>query len=273
MISRLAAVNSYRLGGYWHPFRTPDHTFRPNTRFETVWQRYVFDRQLRLLVMDAIERIEVAARTQLAYQVAHQHADPFAYATDPSALPALAPDERNRFVAQLEAELAHSKETFAEHFRIKYGQDHPHMPIWMAGELMTFGSMLTLYRGCKPSVRKEVAKIFGVHDVVLGSWLLTLNTIRNICAHHGRLWNRELGTKPKIPERSKHPEWHVPVEVPNDRVFGIVTICKHCLDRIATHSQWPERWRSLLQSNPYVPRGSMGIPPNWEQCAVWSQFA
>src|SRR5207237_4434280 len=89
MVARLSSVNYYRLSGYWHPFRNPDHTFKENTRFDTVWQRYVFDRQLRLLVMDAIERIEIAARTQLAYRIAHHHGDPFAYATDPNALPRL----------------------------------------------------------------------------------------------------------------------------------------------------------------------------------------
>lgn len=86
MIARLAVVNYYRLSGYWHPFRNPGaDTFRPNTTFDSVWQRYAFDRRLRLLVMDAIERIEVAVRTRLAYCLAHQSGDPFAYATNPAA--------------------------------------------------------------------------------------------------------------------------------------------------------------------------------------------
>jgi abortive infection bacteriophage resistance protein len=65
--------------------------------------------------------------------------DPFAYATDVASLPGLSPDERFRFLTELEEETSHSKETFAEHFRNKYGADHTHMPVWMACELMTFG--------------------------------------------------------------------------------------------------------------------------------------
>lgn len=270
MISRLAVVNYYRLSGYWHPFRNPDHTFRPNTTFDTIWERYVFDRQLRLLVMDAIERIEVAVRTQLAYHLAHAGGDPFAYADDPLALPNLAADERQRLRAELAEETAHSKETFAEHFRRQYGSEHSHMPVWMAAEVMTFGCMLTLYRGCHGDIKRRVAATFGVHDVVFGSWLLALNTVRNICAHHGRLWNRELGTKPKIPEKAKHPQWHHPIAVNGERVFGILTICKHCLDRIAPQSHWSQRWRELLRAHPYVPRGSMGMPADWEQCPIWA---
>ena len=71
IVARLASVNYYRLSGYCYPFRNLDDTFRPGTTFAAVWQRYVFDRRLRLLVMDAIERIEVAVRFQLAYHHAH----------------------------------------------------------------------------------------------------------------------------------------------------------------------------------------------------------
>ncbi|MBN2578795.1 MAG: Abi family protein [Pirellulales bacterium] len=268
MIERLAVVNYYRLSGYWYPFRNPDNTFRTNTSFEAVWQRYTFDRQLRLLVMDAIERIEVAVRTQLAYALAHQSGDPFAYALDPAALPGLTPDARNRFLDELTEEIDHSKETFADHFRRKYGDKHRYMPIWIASEIMTFGNILKLYIGSLPCVRKELAAGYGIHDNVLESWILALSTIRNICAHHGRLWNRQLGTKPKIP--AKDSAWHDPVTVGNDRLFAILTICKYCIGRIAPQSRWPDRWQNLLSEYPYVPRGSMGIPNNWRQCPIWT---
>ena len=218
MIDRLAVVNYYRLSGYWYPFRNRgDNTFRANTTFEKVWQRYTFDRHLRLLVMDAVERIEVSVRTQLAYHLVHQSGDPFAYALDPTALPGLPSDQRDRFLDDVVSETDRSKETFTEHFRTKYGDHHPFMPVWMAAEIMTFGCIPTLFRGVHPDIQKQVALLFQVHDTVLKSWLLTLNTVRNICAHHGRLWNREFGVRPKIPRKIE--AWNKPV--PGCRLAGV----------------------------------------------------
>src|SRR5277367_3352549 len=60
LIETLSRVSYYRLSAYWHPFKQPDESFAPATTLDMVWRRYTFDRQLRLLVMDAIERVEVA---------------------------------------------------------------------------------------------------------------------------------------------------------------------------------------------------------------------
>lgn len=68
----LSQINYYRLCAYWLPFESDHvtHTFKQGTSFEQVLDLYIFDRELRLLVLDAIERIEIAIRTQLSYQLA-----------------------------------------------------------------------------------------------------------------------------------------------------------------------------------------------------------
>ncbi len=276
IISRLRSVSYYRLSGYWYPFRQEDpadptrrlDAFRQGTTFEAVWNRYAFDRRLRLLVMDPIERIEIAVRSLLAYHHSHRHGA-FAYVTDPGSLASLKrADMRARFLDDLSKQYEHSHEAFVKHFRSKYGDKHSCLPVWMGCEVMSFGGMLTFFRGCQPDIRLEIAKPFDVHDTVFDSWLLALNTVRNICAHHGRLWNREIGTKPKIPTRA--PAWHTPAAVGNDRIFGVLTLCKWSLDRIAPQSHWADRLRVLLAENPTVPLASMGFPQSWEQCPIWT---
>lgn len=269
MRRRLASVSYYRLSGYWYPFRLPDDSFKPGTSFDVVWDRYVFDRRLRLIVMDALERIEVAIRAKLSYY--HSlHYDPFAYATDPTSLPKLRPKELRKFLDRLSDEKRQGrKEKFVAHFERKYGDVHDHLPIWMASEVMTFGCVLTMFRGAAHQTKKAVASAFGVPDPVLSSWLLCLNTIRNVCAHHSRLWNRELGVKPMIPRQDEYPDWHQPVAVDNRRVFAVLTICNFCMQSIAPGSQWAQRLRALLDDFPQIPRASMGFPEDWLESPIW----
>ncbi len=275
MITRLKAVNYYRLSGYWYPFRKPDPTnpklrideFHSGASFDTVWNRYVFDRRLRLLVMDAIERIEVAVRSQLAYHHSHEHGA-FAYATDPASMPKLNSRALADFTERLEEEVRRSKEMFVKHFRAKYPSDR-FLPVWMVTEVMTFGSVLSFFSGATHRVKQRVATTFNMPDKVFNTWLLSLNAVRNICAHHGRLWNRVLGVKPMIPLIGQYPDWHRPGTVDNSRVYAVLTICKHCLNCIAPQSRWPDRLRGLFAEYPLMPIREMGFPVNWETCPIW----
>lgn len=276
MIQRLKSVNYYRLSAYWYPFRKQDpddphhrlDQFKDGTCFENVWRRYAFDRRLRLIVMDAIERFEISIRTLLSYHQSNTCGDGFYYTSHPSALPNLTYKERMQFLADISEQTGRSEETFVKHFLGKYGDSHNHMPVWMATEIMSFGCVLTFFRGMPKDIQKVIAGQYGIHQKVLKSWLFSLNMIRNICAHHGRLWNRELGLKPQIPE--KDTRWHDPVEVQNNRIFAILTILKHSLDIIAPQSQWPLRLKSLLDESPHIPLKQMGFPKDWQQSPIWT---
>jgi len=267
LIARLRSVSYFRLSGYWFPFRADGDSFVEGTTLATVWRRYTFDRHLRLLVLDAIERIEVCVRTELVYQLAHRQG-PFGY-QEAANLPRLKPDEHAEFLQQLTSEYLRSRERFIEHFRETYGDVHALPPYWMITELMAFGTLQRLYRGSPSHVKRTIAERFGVSSVVMDSWLSTLSTIRNICAHHSRLWNRELGHRPKIPQ--KDARWHDPVEVRGNRVFGVLTILKYLLDDVAPQSRWPGRLSDLHQHYPEVPRTQMGYPDNWSDCPIWSK--
>ena len=273
VISCLASVNYYRLSGYWFPFRdqgSAGDLFKSGTTFDAVWMRYVFDRRLRLLMIDAIERIEVAVRGQLSYRHAHRY-DAFAYAESPTSLPKMSPEKHREFLVKVEEEAARGKETFVKHFKNKYGDSHRYLPVWMASEIMAFGTMLSFYRGASHQVKQEVASAFGMPAVVFESWLLALGAIRNICAHHGRLWNREIGVKPLIPRAKEYPNWHIPREPRNDRVYFILTICHYCIDRVAPQSAWARRLKMLLIEFPGIPTEAMGFPPDWQAAPIWQK--
>lgn len=270
LISRLEAVNYYRLSAYWYTFRIPndpDDRLVPGTTLQQVWDRYVFDRQLRLLVMDAIERVEVAIRTQVVNRHVMKYG-PFGY-LDRKTLPTIRVEDHRMFMDRIRKEAQCSREDFVRHYFGKYTHEHE-LPLWMACELMTFGGSLTLFRHVPTEIKQDIAKGLGIADKVIESWLITLNFVRNICAHHGRLWNRGMGNKaPAIPRPHKHPHWHTPVAVGSDRIFGVATILYYLMTRVAPQSRWRTRLTDLFAKHPDVPLRFMGFPENWMDCPIW----
>jgi len=134
---------------------------------------------------------------------------------------------------------------------------------------MSFGCALTMYRGVSAQIKQKIANHYGIPDEILTSWLKTINVIRNICAHHSRLWNREMGVKPYIPRKKKYPQWHEPVAVSQNRIFGVLTIFHYLLKTIAPQSNWKARLCSLLDEYPDISRWSMGFPDNWKESPLW----
>jgi abortive infection bacteriophage resistance protein len=266
IIEKLQAVNYYRLSAYWYPFRQSDDSLVAGTTLETIWRRYTFDRQLRLLVLDAIERVEIAVRTQLVNRHTLKHG-PFGY-LDRATLPALAVHEHRDLLSRVRDEAGKSREDFARHFYAKYTAETD-LPLWMACELMTFGAMFTLFRGVETVLKQTIAAEYGVADRVLESWLSTLNQVRNLCAHHARLWNRIFGVRPLIPRIHKHPNWHQPVPIGNERLFGVLTVLHYLLRQVAPQSRWRHRFELLLNHYPEIPLPAMGFPANWKESPLW----
>jgi len=268
LVVLLQQVSYYRLSGYWYPFREyPDDHFREDTNLETIWRRYTFDRQLRLLVLDGIERIEIALRADLTYALSHEHG-PFGY-TKSSVFPNLSNAQHTSLLEDIKKEYSRSKETFASHFQNKYGDEHDMLPIWMVTELISFGALFTMFRGVKAATRKNLARKYKLPEKVLLSWLGSLNSIRNLCAHHSRLWNRELGYKPMVP--LKNMDWHYPVKIEANRVFVILSIIRYMLNFIAPQSSWGTRLEKLFTQYPEIPKDAMGFPEGWESIPFWKK--
>ncbi|MFH1061958.1 MAG: Abi family protein [Candidatus Omnitrophota bacterium] len=267
LIDCLKNVNYYRLSGYLYPYRKSNDNFKSGITFQKVWRHYTFDRRLRLIVMDAIERFEVSIKTQLIYTLAHT-IGASGY-TNQANFPKLTSEEHERLIKTITDEVARSKEKFVDHFKVKYGDCHEYLPLWMAGEIMSFGCALTMYRGVSDQIKQKIANHYGIPDEILTSWLKTINVIRNICAHHSRLWNREMGVKPYIPRKKKYPQWHEPVAISQNRIFGVLTIFHYLLKIIAPQSNWKARLCSLLDEYPEISRWSMGFSDNWKESSLW----
>jgi len=268
LIKRLKFVNYYRLSGYWFPFKNRDNSFKPNTTFEKVWRRYTFDRQLRCLVIDAIERVEIAVRTAIVYNFVHKYGA-FGYKNSKN-LPGISKFAHQKLLKNIDSLVSKSKETFVQEFKENYGNVHNNMmPLWMVSELMSFGSIFTFFRGLSKKDKIKISDSLNINYKVLTSWLSTLNYIRNTCAHHSRLWNRKLAVKPLIP--NNNIIWQLPVKIKGDYIFGTLTILKYLLNFVAEQSNWSNRLTNLLENYNDIPLKPMGFPENWKDSPIWNE--
>lgn len=260
----LQHLNYYRLGAYWLPFEADHgtHAFRPGIRFADVLNLYVFDRELRLLVLDAIERVEVSVRSQWAYQLAHRHG-PHAHLDA-----ALAFNGRHwrTNLDKLTDEVNRSDEVFIKHLKASYSEPLP--PVWAVCEVMSLGLLSRWYNNLKPMpTRRAITGTYGVDEKVLESWLRHLSLVRNICAHHGRLWNREFTITPLLP-RSKPAGLAAQCQTGSRKVYNSLVILLHCMDRIAPEHRWRARLKDLIARH-VAPVTTMDFPIGWERLTIW----
>lgn len=270
----LTHIGYYRLRGYWIPFEEinpPDgeHRFREGTTFDDVLNLYVFDRELRLLVTDAIERIEVSVRNQWVDALtqgrgAHAYLDSELF---------LSQRQFGRCLAELSSEYDRSKETHIKHYKKKYGDpDLP--PVWAAVDIMTLGQFSHWLSNLKSkALKSRIAKPYGLDEEVLCSFLHHLTVIRNICAHHGRLWNRRVTVTMKLP-RSKPAELAGVIDHgpdPNQaprKIYNTLAVLAWFLDCICPEHHFRQRLTTLIDTH-RVDTSAMGFPEGWLELEFW----
>lgn len=278
----LRHVGYYRLSPYVRTFESSRDCLAQGTSFEDVLTLYVFDRRLRLLMLDALERIEVALRASLGDHMAvrhgpHWYLDP-AHFSDARRHQRLLDEVRDLVARQLSStpERAHdgSFVSAMEHYVTSYKEpDLP--PSWVVLEELSLGTLRALYGNlANGDDRQEIAASLGLNDKVLTSWLRTYQRVRNICAHHGRLWNRGLGVYPLIPT-SPWVYWLDDRSAlagrtgREKRLYAVVVSIQSVLHTISPYSTWALRLRALFEEYPDIPLGPMGFPEDWHGDPFW----
>ena len=260
----LTMIGYYRLMIYFKPFliasETDHRQFKPETHFFDILNLYFFDRELRLLVIDALERIEVSFRTAISNAMslkygAHWYLSANLFSST---------EQHQLFLEEVKTHLKRSHEDFIKTYYAKY--HHPeHPPSWMVMECISFGTVSKLYANIKDrAVRKEIGDILGQYSEIIKSWMRSLTYTRNLCAHHSRLWNRFFVNKPKVPEIKLTFE-------PNESPFYLQAYIIHSLlKNSAPGNHWRTKLLHLFQNNPSIPFSSMGFSEHWEQDGLWT---
>lgn len=272
-VYHLSNISYYRLAGYWWTMQSDkvNHVFKPNSKFEDALALYNFDRELRIILFDVIERIEIALRTKMIYYLSHEFG--FWWFQNTEIFSNI--KELIKTLAVLEEELERSKDIFIKEHKKKYKEDLRFPPAIKVIEITSFGALSKLYGNLKPMVKSKdiiAAEFQTVNHTYLPSWLQSIAQIRNICAHHGRLWNKNLPGRPALLTKPPAP-WlnNVPPVNQHHMLYIHVSCMKYLLNVADKDNQFTPRLAALLKKYPSVDLNALGFPGNWLDEPLWQQ--
>ena len=248
-------ISYYRLSVYMLPFQDERHSFKKPVSFEKILRLYSFDRRLRLLSMDALERIEVAFRTVIVNCLSEkcgafwlENPDCFHDKNKRNTQASMLEEIRKQIEQQKTApSLEHYYQTYS-------APEIP--PAWIVFEILPFGCVSRIYENLKRPYRKAVAEKFGIEESILQSWFHALSVLRNSCAHHSRIWNRKYPFK--IKKANAFPELDTA-----ERFYCFALIIDILLSRIVQTPTWTLRLKETINEfSDVVNPVQMGFPAN-----------
>lgn len=270
----LSYISYYRFCGYAIEFEgelvNGEKQYRNSTTFEQILDCYVFDRKLRLLVIDAIERIEIAIRAVMVNELALKYNDAHWYLNKSLFLPKFKHNDliqsikkETQYKAQDTSVQGKKREQFIKHYYDKY--QIPELPaVWMVAEVLPLGSWSMIFANLVDREnQKIISKHFEINYIVMESWLHTLTYLRNLCAHHSKLWSRNFTLKPLIASKYRDQ-----LEK-NSRFSAQAAILKIFLDVISPGSEWAKHLRTLINDHLNIDIKKMGFKENWTNDPFW----
>ena len=265
----LANISYYRLKGYWWEMQDDfvNHHFHNGSFFEDAIDLYNFDRHFRLIVFNAIERIEIALRSKLIYHLSLAHGAE--WYIDPSLF------EKQKEFASFISKVYQDMSRSSEEFIVKHFANHPteHPESWKSLEVLTLGTLSKLYQNLKHQLPEKnvIANEFGLNNQkYLVSWLLSITVIRNIIAHHGRLWNRVIINKYDWPATAPHTLLsYIPDNTQRRKIFPILTAIIYLNDRISPGHHIKQELLTLFGNFTNVQLSKMGFPTDWQNETIW----
>ena len=263
----LMNIGYHRLSAYIHPFyKSPkkDLVLKKGTTFEQVLTLYRFDKKLRILLFNEIEKIEIAIRSVLA-NIGCQELEEKFWITKPEYF---ANQEKfNQTLAIIEKELSSSKEDYIEDFRQNFIEDYP--PAWMITEVLSFGNLNYIYSNIASNrLMKRIAGYFGLKPQVFVSWLTVLANLRNMCCHHARVWNRDFMLNPAEPKKTKNA-WIDTLKADKKRIYYRLCIIRYFLSSVSPNNNFNEKLSGLLADFPTVDIAAMGFTLDWKNEKLW----
>jgi abortive infection bacteriophage resistance protein len=267
----LTHISYYRLKHYTYRFKDENGNFIPITSFEEVLTLYFFDRNLKFIIFDAIETIEVAIKTLILNKMCckhgtHWYEEKQFFGTS---------FDYNLFISKVENDFKEQDEnsiTEASITAYKKVYTQPILPpAWMVMEFISFGNISKIFEHLNDREEKlSICSHFSLPDNVLITWFHSFTHIRNRCAHHSRFIYRSISHQPILPSRKKHKFLNEVDSIDRSSLYCILCCMQYLVQKINPESNFKKSLINLIESNPQIEYHKIGFTNNWKKEAIWS---
>lgn len=263
-------IGYHRLQEYWRSLEVPavegeENVFRAGASLDDALALYAFDRRLRLLALDAIERAEVAlrgiwVRHMVGAYGAHGYADRSMYHHE---------GRHGKAMSKLREKLDGVRAGAAAGRGGARRADAAWPPVWVAAERISFGRLSNSLSNLRHrSDRRAVARPFGLEERGFMSCVRHMNAVRNICAHHERLWDKRFAIR--MATRTFPAGLQQAMRDADFRkLHNTLVMLDYLLSAIAPRTPWRRCVVALLDGCPQADPRSMGFPRDWRSRSVW----
>ena len=275
--SCLARISYFRLKYYWVDMldMSTDH-FVGDANFNTIIERYEFDKKLRNILFGAIEILEVGLRTKFITTLSLA-TDTGLWYLDNSLF------DNQQFHTNLVLDMKYEFNRNSDPFVRQYIAEHPNWNInsldgdnpdaWMIFETATFGTLSKMYKNLlnQSPLKSRIANELGLYSArELSSWLEAISVLRNIIAHHSRIWYKIFSKKPTNINRHRD-KWMLSslTEHQRKRAFGVISCLLYLCNAINPENTIKQDIKNLFDSYPNIPIFMIGFTRGWEENPIW----
>lgn len=259
-------IGYYRLSAYMYPYLSmpkTNHIFKKEVSFDNILDLYRFDKKLRVLLFNEIEKIEIAFKEAVANITSQMTGDIFWMTNSKYFKSQIV---YSKTYSLIEAEYNKSTEDFIKHFKCKYLD--PFAPAWMLSEIIPFGITIQLYRNLMDQrIRKQISKRFYLQPQALESWMTTIALTRNACCHHSRVWNKVNSIIPADAKKMIRP-W-ITMPVAKNRIYFNICMIKYFMNIISPNNDLKAKLNNLFVRFPQIDLKAMGFSVGWEREPLW----
>jgi abortive infection bacteriophage resistance protein len=256
-VEKLKNISYYRLKEFAAPLAnySDGEISYTGIQFKEVLARYYKDKNLRIFLLHAIEKIEVSIKTRISYILGSGYGA-FGYLNFAQWSNK---DKHTRFdIEKIQFRIKRNllktvKKSQLSELKMKQNHDEDGFPtVWLAIDLLMFGDMVSILEIMSENNIRRVANYYDCTPAELISWMKCLNFVRNVCAHNSNIIDIQITTKPKTRKEWNNlifmnKEVHKENEFykPTNKLAIVLIIIVTLVNQINSKYKWNDIQRSV----------------------------